>query len=101
MLGNLLESCDEEKFTESAGFLLGDCFYKQDDTFAAFQIYKKMVSEYPKSDKAPHGTYWLGKCLNAMNMHESAVNVLSEGVQKFPNDWYTTRMALEDREVLR
>ena len=51
-----------------------------------------MVSEYPKSDKAPHGTYWLGKCLNAMNMHESAVNVLSEGVQKFlmtgmPPEW--------------
>ena len=54
-----------------------------------------MVSEYPKSDKAPPRNVLAGKCLNAMNMHESAVNVLSEGVQKFPNDWYAARMALE------
>ena len=37
----------------------------------------------------------MGKCLKAMSMHESAIKVFSNGVQKFPNDWYAIRMALE------
>ena len=40
VLGNLLETYDEGSFTENAGFLLGDCFYKQNNPFAAFQVYK-------------------------------------------------------------
>lgn len=95
VLGNLLETHDEGDFTENAGFLLGDCFCKQNDPFVAFQVYKKMVGAYPKSDKVPHGIYWMGKCLKAMSMHESAIKVFSDGVQKFPNDWYAIRMALE------
>lgn len=95
VLGNFLANEQREEFKEDASLLLGDCFYKQDNYLGAFQIFRKTIETYPKSNKVPYGIYCMGKSLKAMNMSETAIKVFREGIQAYPDNDYATIMALE------
>lgn len=95
VLGNFLVNEQGGDFAENASFLLGDCFYKQGNYLGAFQILRKTIETYPKSNKAPYGMYCMAKSLKAMNMPESAVKALREGIEAYPDDNCAGRMALE------
>lgn len=95
VLGNFLVNEQGGDLIENASFLLVDCFYKQDNFLGAFQILRKTIETYPKSNKAPCGIYCMAKSLKAMNMPESAIKTLREGIEAYPDDDYAGRMALE------
>ncbi len=95
VLGNYLVNEQEGEFGESASFLLGDCFYKLDNYLGAFQIFRKAIERYPKSNKVSGGICCMGKSLRAMNMLESAIKVLREGMQAFPIDDNAGTLAFE------
>jgi TolA-binding protein len=95
VLGNYLVNEEEGEFGENAIFLLGDCFYKLDNYLGAFQIFRKATERYSKSNKVPGGIYCMGKSLRAMNMPESAIKILREGLQAFPVDDTAGKMAFE------
>lgn len=95
--GNLLVSGTdgETGLMEDVSFLLGDCFYKQDNYLTAFQIFKRAVDTYPLSKKTPYGIYFMGKSLHAMNMSESAIQTFRDGMQAYPDSEYAGKMALD------
>lgn len=95
VLGNYLMNEQEGEFGENASFLLGDCFFKLDNYLGAFQIFRKAIDRYPKSNKVPGGICCMGKSLRGMNMLESAIKVLREGIQAFPADDTAGKMAFE------
>lgn len=98
VLGNLLVSelgGGEGALIENASFLLGDCFYKQDNYLAAFQIFRRAVDTYSKSSKVPYGMYFMGKSLSAMNMTDSAIQTFRDGIQAYPDNDYAGKMALD------
>ncbi|MBM4064088.1 MAG: tetratricopeptide repeat protein [Planctomycetes bacterium] len=98
VLGNLLVSelgGEEGELMENASFLLGDCFYKQDNYLAAFQIFRRAVDTYSKNSKVPYGMYFMGKSLNAMNMTDSAIQTFRDGMQAYPDNDYAGKMALD------
>ena len=97
VLGNLLVVApgEEGELMENASFLLGDCFYKQDNYLAAFQIFRKTIDTYSKSNNVPYGMYYIGKSLRAMNMSDSAIQTFRDGIQAYPDDNYASKMALE------
>ncbi len=97
VLGNLLvsEPGGEGELMENASFLLGDCFYKQDNYLAAFQIFRRAIDTYSKNSKVPYGMYFMGKSLSAMNMSDSAIQTFRDGMQAYPDSDYATKMALD------
>ncbi|HHT9108107.1 MAG TPA: tetratricopeptide repeat protein, partial [Candidatus Wunengus sp. YC64] len=96
VLGNLLVSePGEGELMENASFLLGDCFYKQDNYLAAFQIFRRAIDTYSKNSKVPYGMYFMGKSLSAMNMSDSAIQTFRDGMQAYPDSDYATKMALD------
>lgn len=98
VLGNLLVSelgGGEGDFMENASFLLGDCFYKQDNYLAAFQIFRRAIDTYSKNSKVPYGMYFMGKSLSAMNMTDSAIQTFRDGIQAYPDNDYAGKMALD------
>lgn len=95
VLGNFLVNEQGGGFIENASILLGDCFYKQDNYLGAFQIFRKTIEAYPKSKKVPYGMYYMGKSLKAMSMPESAIKTFREGIQRYPDDDYASKMSLE------
>ncbi len=98
VLGNLLVSelgGGEGELMENASFLLGDCFYKQDNYLAAFQIFRRAIDTYSKNSKGPYGMYFMGKSLSAMNMTDSAIQTFRDGMQAYPDSDYATKMALD------
>ncbi len=97
VLGNLLvsEPGGEGAIMENASFLLGDCFYKQDNYLSAFQVFRQATGSYPKSNKVPYGVYFMGKSLSAMNMSDSAIQTFRDGIQAYPDSDYVDKMALD------
>ena len=97
VLGNLLvsESGGEGELMENASFLLGDCFYKQNNYLAAFQIFRRAIDIYSKNNKVPYGICFMGKSLSAMNMPDSAIHTFRDGMQAYPDHGYASKMALE------
>ncbi len=95
VLGNFLANEQGGEFIEKAAFLLGDCFYKQDNYLGAFLIWRKITETYPKSSKIPSALYGMAKSLKAMNMPESAIKTLREGMEAYPDDDYAGKMAIE------
>ncbi len=97
VFGNLLvsEPGVEGELMENASFLLGDCFYKQDNYLAAFQVFRRAIDTYSKNNKVPYGMYFMGKSLSAMNMSDSAIQTFRDGMQAYPDNDYASKMALD------
>ena len=97
VFGNLLvsEQGGDGELLENASFMLGDCFYKQDNYLAAFQIFRKTTDTYSKNNKVPYGIYFMGKSLSAMNMSDSAIQTFRDGMQAYPDSDYASKMALD------
>jgi TolA-binding protein len=97
VFGNLLvsEPGGEGELMENASFLLGDCFYKQDNYLAAFQVFRRAIDTYSKNNKVPYGMYFMGKSLSAMNMSDSAIQTFRDGMQAYPDNDYASKMALD------
>ena len=80
---------------EKAYYKLADCFFKTGDFLTAFQLYKGALAEYPDSSLSSQGFLYSGKSLRLMKMLDSAVEILNQGLIKYPDSIYAESIKFE------
>ncbi|MBS1258746.1 MAG: Cell division coordinator CpoB [Candidatus Scalindua arabica] len=80
---------------DKAYYKLADCFFKSGDFLTAFQLYKGALAEYPDSSLSPIGFLYSGKSLRIMKMLDSAVEILNQGLDKYPDSIYAESIKFE------
>lgn len=82
----LLELYPKSKYADDAHFLLGKCFYYQQDYFSARRQFIEIQSNYPKSSFLAEATLWLAKTDLSLDLFEESGAILNRLVrQKIPN----------------
>ncbi|MBW2609322.1 MAG: tol-pal system protein YbgF [Deltaproteobacteria bacterium] len=46
--------------------------------------FKSFLNQYPKSDRADNGQFWIGECLMALKQYEQAILAYQEVIKKYP-----------------
>ena len=69
----------------------GEAYYQTGDFETALNTFKKMVKEYPKSNKVADATLKVGYCQYELKQWDQAEATLNQVVQKYPN---TTQSSL-------
>ncbi|MFQ5962945.1 MAG: tetratricopeptide repeat protein [Candidatus Scalinduaceae bacterium] len=95
LLGEFVLYERENDLLDDAYYKLADCFFKQEDYITAYQLYKDVLTKVPDSKLSPYGVLFSGKSLRMINMNESAVKTLREGLGNFPDSAYTENMKFE------
>ncbi|MFQ5685523.1 MAG: tetratricopeptide repeat protein [Candidatus Scalindua sp.] len=80
---------------DKAYYKLADCFFKTEDFLTAFQLYKGALAEYPDSSLSSQGFLYSGKSLRLMKMLDSAVEILNQGLSKYPDSIYAESIKFE------
>ena len=63
---------------------MGEAFYVNRDFEAAITEYMKLVSNYPDSQKTPHGLLKIGYSYLEMGKEEDARKALEDLIKRFP-----------------
>lgn len=80
---------------EKAYYKLADCFFRTGDFLTALQLYKGALAVYPDSSLSSQGFLYSGKSLRLMNMLDSAVEILNQGLSKYPDGIYSESIKFE------
>lgn len=80
---------------DKAYYKLADCFFKTEDFLTALQIYKGALAEYPDSSLSPMGFLYSGKSLRLMKMLDNAMEILNQGLSKYPDSIYAESIKFE------
>ena len=80
---------------EKAYYKLADCFFKTEDYLTAFQLYKGALAEHPDSSLSLQGLLYSGRSLRLMKMLDSAVEILNQGLSRYPNSIYAESIKFE------
>jgi tetratricopeptide (TPR) repeat protein len=80
---------------EKAYYKLADCFFRTGDFLTAFQLYKGALAVYPDSSLSSQGFLYSGKSLRLMKMLDSAVEILNQGLSKYPDGIYAESIKFE------
>ncbi len=95
ILHNFVFYEENNDMLDDAYYKLADCFFKIEDFLMAFQLYKGALTEYPESILSPRGFLYSGRSLRQMNMLDSAVEILNQGIVKYQDSIYAESMKLE------
>jgi len=50
----------------------------------AIDGFKSFLNQYPKSDRADNGQFWIGECLMALKQYEQAILAYQDVIKKYP-----------------
>lgn len=95
-----LEDYPSGRYGDNAQYWLGEAYYVTRQFEPALTEFRKLVSEYPDSQKMSHGLLKMGYIHHELGRNEEAQRVLSELIERYPNTT-AARLARERLQQIR
>ena len=75
---------DEPKSTEVAAYEKSLASFKEEKFEMAMVGFKTFLKNFPKSDRADNGQFWIGECYMNLRQFEQAILAYQEVIKKYP-----------------
>ncbi len=95
-----LDEYSAGKYADNAQYWLGEAYYVTRQFEPALSEFRKLVSEYPSSQKVSHGLLKIGYIHDELGQSDEARRVLNDLIERYP-DTTAARLARERLQRIR